>query len=161
MPTLLGEIKRDFEEKNKNKIVLIGSDDQFYNKKAIEEYTYDMNPDGTYPSEALIKALELSGGNISRAAKVVGCTRNVYYNRMKDSELFKLKVDEIRETKIDYAEDKLQALIEIGNPQAVTFYLSTIGKKRGYTKTTEVVGGDVPVQININLGEDNSEEDYG
>jgi hypothetical protein len=152
------EVQKDIEVRQKDRLVLVGVDNEFYDKDIEKEYHYERLPNGSFPKEAFYKAFELCGGNISRAARLMGCTRNAFYKRINSDPEFKEILDDIKETKVDIAEDKLYKLIEIGQPQAVTFFLSTIGKERGYTKAT-VLQGDKnrPVQININIGD----EDYG
>lgn len=159
--SLVEEIKQQYIIENEDKIILIGPEEPFYDPKEIKEFTYE-RVNGRIPDEAYFKALRLSGGNITKAAKLLGISRIAYYEKQKNSLDFKKTVEDIRNRKIDYVEDKLHELIEIGHPQSIQFYLSTIGKDRGYNKTTEIVGDrNNPVQININMGDIDNDEEYG
>lgn len=108
--------------------------------------------------EFLLACFEKAGGNVTRAAQLAGCTRRLYYKRAANVEGFRELMHDIRESKIDIAEDKLWEHIEMGNPHAIMFYLRTIGKHRGYTTATDVnIDGKAEIKININVGKP---EDY-
>ena len=160
----------------KRTLKLYGSDDfEDKTKKEFEfevelqepeelEFTLGMN--GRIPEAYLLKALELSGGNVTRASKMINVDRSVYYHRCAKIEGFKEKLHDIRERKLDFAEDKLWEHIDMGNLPATMFYLRTIGKNRGYTTQVELVGDkDKPVEISINLGGGSNKpdefEEYG
>ena len=105
------------------------------------------------------KFLELydkHGANVAAACKAVGgMSRNTFYLWCREDEEFKEKADAIKESLIDYAESKLQELIEDNNVTACIFYLKTKGKSRGYSERSEVElsGGAKPVQISIDLND--------
>ena len=118
-----------------------------------EVFEYYMEPNGRIPDEYLLKALELSLGNVTRAAKLINVDRSIYYHRVSEVPGFREKMNEIREIKLDFAESKFFDHVMQGDKQALMFYLSTIGKNRGYTRQMEVVGNeDRPVMVNINVG---------
>lgn len=54
------------------------------------------------------------------------------YNGWLNNPTFKQKIDEINETSIDFVENQLLRKIGDGDLNAITFYLKTKGKKRGY-----------------------------
>ena len=92
--------------------------------------------------KAMIAALEKSLGIVTSACKIVGISRNTFYNYCKDDEVFKTKVDDIENIALDFAESKLHNMIAAENTAAVIFYLKTKGKKRGYIERNEVTGAD-------------------
>ena len=58
----------------------------------------------------------------------------------------------VLESNLDFAEAKLMASIEGGNVSAITFYLSTRGKGRGYVRRNEIAGGtDGPVELYMRM----------
>jgi len=108
-------------------------------------------------NEFLLSCLEKTGGNISKAAQLADCSRTVYYKRMNEVEGFEEMLEDIRETKLDAAEDILWQHIEEGNPNAVMFYLKTIGKTRGYTTATDInVNGRQEVEFKVSFGDGNT-----
>jgi len=92
--------------------------------------------------KAMIAALEKSLGIVTSACKIVGISRNTFYNYCKDDEVFKAKVDDIENIALDFAESKLHNMIGDENTAAVIFYLKTKGKKRGYIERNEVTGAE-------------------
>jgi len=97
-------------------------------------------PRGRPPSvtvKQLIKALELSGGNASDAAKQLGVHSETVRNRIRNSIKLRKLVDEIRESTIDLAESEMVMLIKDGDGPMIRFYLYTIGKNRGYIRRSQ------------------------
>lgn len=107
---------------------------------------------GKVSNEFMLLCLLKAGGNISKAAQISGTTRWLYYDRAKRIDGFDRMMQDIRETKIDIAEDKLWEHIEMGNPHAIMFYLKTIGKGRGYTTSTDVnINSNNEIKIDVNF----------
>ena len=90
-------------------------------------------------------ALEANSGLLSRTARALEKKLGITYTRQavkeraeKDME----RLNDIREQQIDIAEDSLIKLIRSEDErvrfQAVKYYLSTIGKKRGYVERREL-----------------------
>lgn len=141
------------------KIVISGPTDPIYEPLVITEEEFYLEPNGRYPDAYLLKALEKAGGNVTRASKLIGVDRSIYYRRTADNPEFLDKIQEIREIKLDFAEDKLFEHVRDGNLIAVQFMLRTLGKHRGYTTQTEIVGNDdKPLNININMGGDDMDD---
>lgn len=93
----------------------------------------------------LVEALRSSLGVIAAACKKVGCSRQTYYDFMKDDPEFASNVESIKEEAIDFAEGQLLKLMNNENVAAIIFYLKTKGKKRGYVERFEndfTSGGD-------------------
>ena len=86
----------------------------------------------------LLEALELSLGVVTTACKKVGCNRATYYDYYNKDKAFKLKVDEIQNVALDFAESQLHKQIQDGNTTATIFLLKTKGKKRGYVERQEI-----------------------
>lgn len=123
--------------------------------------------------EAILKALEDTKGIVTDAIRRVTISRSCYYEWLKDDPEFKARVDEIQDVAIDFVEGKLFEKIngvqvrkgtdsETGedivydlppSDVAITFYLKTKAKKRGYVERQEITGGDgeplPPAIINV------------
>lgn len=78
-----------------------------------------------------LAVLEQSLGVVSLALKKTGVRRETYEDWC-DNIFFTERVVEIDETSVDYVENQLLKQIEKGNISAITFYLKTKGKNRGY-----------------------------
>jgi hypothetical protein len=113
--------------------------------------------------QALLEALEETKGIVTDAIRKVGkIARSTFYEWLKDDAEFKAKVDEIQDVALDFVEGKLFEKIngvqvrksvdsETGedivydlppSDVAITFYLKTKGKRRGYVERQEIVGPD-------------------
>jgi len=82
----------------------------------------------------ILKALELSKGIISQAAKILKVNRSTLYRRIKKSGKLQRAVEEGRELILELAEEKLIKLLEKENTAAILFVLKTLGKNRGYSE---------------------------
>lgn len=115
---------------------------------------------------ALLKALRLSLGNITRACEEVGVERQTFYDYCKNDEVFNKAVEDMGEVMLDFAESKLFTLMNGVQVQgkkglynkppdvaATIFYLKTKGKKRGYIERVEVDDGKPPVSQTFILGD--------
>ena len=81
--------------------------------------------------------------NISQACKITGVARQTYYNWLDDPEtdfadLVAIVSFEAVERRIDLAEEKLDARLNLGSGPDIRFVLRTIGAKRGYGKKSEI-----------------------
>ena len=76
-------------------------------------------------------------GNLSNAAKRLGCVRKTVYNWIEKEPDLEYVVEEARDTALDFVENKLMEGIEAGHPTLIIFYLKTQGKGRGYVERTE------------------------
>ena len=147
------EIEKD---NNTRTIVLTGRQDIYEEVDTSHEFVLEKW--GRLPDDYILTCVKLAGGNMTRASKLGEFDRSLIYKRCQEVEGFREQLEEIREIKLDFAEDKLWEHIEQGNPNAVMFYLKTIGKGRGYTTEVQVAGNkEKPVQINL-VG---SYENYG
>ena len=78
-----------------------------------------------------LNVLKQSMGIVSVALQNTGISRETY-EEWSDNIFFKDKLKLVKETSIDFVENKLMNEIKDGNISAITFYLKTIGKDRGY-----------------------------
>lgn len=78
-----------------------------------------------------LELLEKTLGNVTQSLDKTGTPRWVFDEWMEEY-LFRSRYEEIQEKTIDYVENKLIQQINEGNLQAITFYLKTKGKNRGY-----------------------------
>ena len=104
-----------------------------------------------YSAQQVIKALEQTKGNIAHAARLLGCTRATVYKYVNTHMTVKNALDDQRETRIDYVENKLMQQIEDGNVTAMIYFLKTQGKHRGWSERLELTGkegGAVAVDLN-------------
>lgn len=85
----------------------------------------------TEKQEEFLNVLRNSLGVVGLALQKTGVTREDFEDWCEDLE-FKLVLDEIDETSLDYVENQLLMQIRDGNLNAITYYLKTKGKNRGY-----------------------------
>lgn len=112
----------------------------------------------TITNKRIIEALKEAKGNMTLAAKMLGCTRQMIYKRSKTSKKIQDTIAESREVAVDNAESALQRAVLEGNFKAIAFTLRTIGRDRGYVERTEQeISGprQTPVKIQlVDLGDD-------
>lgn len=94
------------------------------------------------PVEQLAEALRENRGMVATAARQLGMNHSALCARIKDSPTLQAVVAEAREHMTDRAELKLYEKVEDGESWAVTFYLRTQGKSRGYVERQEVTGAN-------------------
>lgn len=110
--------------------------------------------------KAVLEALEARYGIITNACHDAGIARSTFYEWQANDPEFKAAVDEIQESASDFVESKLFEKIngvQIGemddegelkvydvppSDTAITFYLRTKARKRGYAERTELTGAD-------------------
>tara|TARA_R110000822_G_scaffold95196_7_gene217852 strand:+ start:790 stop:1056 length:267 start_codon:yes stop_codon:yes gene_type:complete len=85
----------------------------------------------TKTQEDFLEVLKGSLGVVSVALQKTG-TPYSEYKLWLENVFFKGHVKDVEETSIDYVENQLMKQIQEGNTSAITFYLKTKGKNRGY-----------------------------
>jgi hypothetical protein len=81
-------------------------------------------------------------GNVLSASLALGVDRTSLYKFIDaNPELHEVR-KVAREALLDVAEDQLASHIQQGEIRAITFYLKTQGKDRGYTERQEITGKD-------------------
>lgn len=68
----------------------------------------------------------------TQAARRCKIGRTMLYEYLNDDLDFALKVQEIEEAAVDYAESKLSEMVMMGDRAAIMFFLKAKGKDRGY-----------------------------
>lgn len=91
---------------------------------------------------AVSRALVAAMGRVSYAAIILGLTPETLRGRIRKSETLMSLQEEIREFRLDIAEEKLDKRVMMDRWPAIQFVLETQGKNRGYTKRTEMTGAD-------------------
>ena len=81
-----------------------------------------------------IKHLIENNFNISRACKIIGVSRRLYYEWIQVDQEFKEQIDDVYESRIDEWEACLQKNIKAGSDASVIFALKTLGKVRGWVE---------------------------
>lgn len=98
----------------------------------------------------IAEALEEYKGGAYLAASALGVSHMTIYRWLeKHPDLKELK-EAFSERMVDKAEYKLHEAVEVGDPWAVKYALSTKGKQRGYTERTELSGPDggaIPIRM--------------
>jgi len=103
-----------------------------------------------FTANQIINALREKHGNLSAAARYLGCDRHTISRYISLYPSVKSVADEERETLIDFAENQLFQQVKEGNITAIIFTLKTIGKSRGYVERQEVTsaeGGHIVVRL--------------
>lgn len=85
----------------------------------------------TKQQEEFLRVLQQSLGIVGLALQQTNVSRDEFDDWMLEFE-FEQKVKEVGELSVDYVENQLLKLIQQGELSAITFYLKTKGKNRGY-----------------------------
>ena len=93
-------------------------------------------------AKGMVTAIEMAKGYVSKACEILKCSRQTWYRYEKKFPTVRQKVEEIREKRHDFVENKLMTQIENDNITAIIFYLKTQCKERGYVERQEIVGKD-------------------
>lgn len=81
--------------------------------------------------------------NMSAACRITRISRQAVYAWLKNDPVFAEVFHDAKEILVDYVESHLLKKIKDGDVRAITFFLETVGKHRGYTRRLEVDhGGD-------------------
>lgn len=89
---------------------------------------------------AWLEAFKANFFNITAACHLIGIDRSTYYRWLENTPDFAQSVQEAREEKLDFIEDKLLGKIAEGDTTAIIFGLKTLAKHRGYVERQEIVG---------------------
>jgi len=91
-----------------------------------------------YKLSQVKEALTKSCGMLTKTKDILGCSRQTVYNYIDKYPELSDYIEDIEETKLDRAIEKLDELIEQGNVAAIIFFLKTKGKKRGFTESSQL-----------------------
>lgn len=106
----------------------------------------------------MLEALEKTLGVVTTAAKMVGIERTTHYKWMSSDKDYKIKVEDLQDVVLDFAESALHKMVENHNPAATLFLLKTKGKKRGYIERQEIEhSSDVETNVTFEIHKRNKE----
>ncbi|MBW6490995.1 MAG: hypothetical protein K0B15_07340 [Lentimicrobium sp.] len=91
--------------------------------------------------QAFLEAYDKSLSNVSMACKVVGISRNAFYEWCKKYPKFNQQIIDFDESNIDFAETMLMKNIREQKEASIFFYLKTKAKARGYVERQEFEHG--------------------
>ena len=112
------------------------------------------NGNGKYSVEEIIAAIQKARGNLSHAARIVGCARTTLHRYVNKYSTVADAYENENEKTIDHVEDQLLRQIDDGNITAIIFFLKTKAKHRGYIERAEVTGKDGADLITLKWPED-------
>ena len=98
-----------------------------------------------YTQKQILQAIEGSGGIVSAVAARLGCDWNTarkYIDKWKATEI---SFEAERERVLDLAETTLVKAIKGGDVGAAKWYLSRIGRRRGFGDAVDVTTGGKPI----------------
>jgi transposase-like protein len=81
---------------------------------------------------AIRKAIQKSGGNMSEAARRLGCHVNTIHKRKKQNPKIQQEIDDHKEQIVDLAIDSLKANLKKGNADMTKYTLDRLGEERGF-----------------------------
>ena len=102
----------------------------------------------TKKRKKLLVALSMTKGNILKACQMTGLSREVHYLGMEEKN-YKNFYEQINEQLIDWVEDKFFSLIDKEDFRAISLFLTTKGKKRGYQLDNQININNQPNIIEI------------
>jgi Mn-dependent DtxR family transcriptional regulator len=105
-----------------------------------------------YTEEQILKAISGSRAIMSTIADRLGCTWHTAKKYVEKYPNCVRALEDETESLIDTVENKAIELMEKGDSSMVKYYLSTKGKKRGYSEKHEIEHSsnpDKPISINI------------
>ena len=113
-----------------------------------------------FTAEEMIAAIERAEGNLSDAARYLGCVRQTVHNYVNKFVTVRQAYDNANEQFLDECEGQLRKLVRRGVFPAVVFALKTKGKSRGYVERQEISGPEgKQLTINLSWGEDADDND--
>ena len=109
--------------------------------------------------DKVIAALQETRGMVYLAARKLGCDPSGIYKLFKRSAAVRDAWESIKGETTDTVELKLWQRIMDDDLAAITFYLKTKGKDRGYTERTEITGANGGAQVVQLTWNDNADAD--
>ena len=108
-----------------------------------------------YSAQRVIAAIPGSGGIITTIAKRLGCNWYTVNRYIEKYPTVREAYEEEKATILDKAESNIIAAIHKGDLGVSRWYLSTIGRDRGYVERQEIAGvGNQPIVIDWDKGDD-------
>lgn len=81
---------------------------------------------------AIRKAIQQSDGNLSEAARRIGCSVVTIHRRRKQNPKIQQAIDDQKERIVDLAVDSLKANLKKGNADITKYTLDRLGEERGF-----------------------------
>lgn len=107
-------------------------------------------------------ALEANVGIVSYAAESAGVPRRTVYEWIDADPEFARCVREVDNKQLDFVERRLLENIKNNDTRAITFYLSTKGRVRGYTTRVEMTTPlDMPIRAEVTVNTDEARSEMG
>ena len=91
-----------------------------------------------YSQRQVADAIRSTRGLVTLAARSLGCDRSTVENYCDRYPAVRKALEEARNQRLDIAEAMLFSAIDKGELQAITFFLRTVGRHRGYGDRVEV-----------------------
>lgn len=95
-----------------------------------------------FTARQFIDAIPGTGGIITTIARRVGCSWHTAKKYVDSYPSIQRAYQDECESVLDLAEAQLISAIKARDLQAIRYYLSTKGKRRGYTERHEITGGE-------------------
>ena len=96
------------------------------------------NANGKYNAAMMIDAIREAEGNLSHAARILGCSRTTVHKYVNNFVTVREVYEEENDKFIDEVEEQLKKACRRGSIPAIVFALKTKGKHRGYIERQEV-----------------------
>ena len=93
-----------------------------------------------YTQLQVADAIRSTRGLVALAARQLGCDRSTVENYLHRYPKVREALEDARTQQLDVAEAKLFQAIDRGELSAVTFYLRSVGRRRGYGDHVELDG---------------------
>lgn len=91
-------------------------------------------------ADQMIAAIKEAQGFVTKAADILGVSRNTFYTYLRKYKTVQQVLDDTREKRNEWVEGKLMKQINEDNLTAIIFYLKTQGKHLGYVERQEFAG---------------------
>jgi hypothetical protein len=95
-----------------------------------------------FTAEQFIAAIPGTGGIVTAIARKVGCTWHTAKKYVDEHPTVASAYQDECESILDLAEAKVISAIKGGDSQMIRYYLSTKGKRRGYSERHEITGAE-------------------
>jgi len=101
-----------------------------------------------FTAQQFIEAIPGTGGIITAIARKVGCSWHTAKKYIDNYATIQRAYQDECESILDLAEAKVISAIKDGDSQMIRYYLSTKGKRRGYSERheTDITSGGKPLQ---------------
>lgn len=95
-----------------------------------------------YTAQQFIEAIPGTGGIVTAIARKVGCTWDTAKKYIDNYATVQRAYQDECESILDLAEAKVISAIKNDDGQMIRYYLSTKGKRRGYSERHEITGAE-------------------